>query len=199
MHPDLEPLDAVSSSIRRLRTAAGISQKKLARMSGLSQSTIARIERDIVRLNPSYQTIFTVMDVLRETSATSATGYLLRKRSGEIMHRDIVSLRPEDTLEKAIGVIKDYDFPQLPVISGTHAIVGTVSQNKILAIATQNPEKIPLLRIREVMDEALPRVGPNTEVAKLKPILENFNAVLVVEGSKAVGIITIYDVLKLLG
>jgi predicted transcriptional regulator len=46
------------------------------------------------------------------------------------------------------------------------------------------------------MKAPLPQIDKETEIIKIKPILENWDALLVVEGGKAIGIVTIYDILK---
>ena len=114
------------------------------------------------------------------------------------MHREIMYVRPEDTLDKAIRMIKNYDFPQFPVLSDRREVVGTLNQAKLLVTATWNPKSIYRTRVEEVMDPPMPQISRETSIARLKPILEHYNAVIVVDRRRALGIITIYDVLKLL-
>lgn len=195
---DQESLGSISLKIRNARKTLGISQKRLARLAGLSQSTIARLESDIERLNPSYKAVFEVMDALDRLGNENERDEPLNKKSEDIMHRDIVSVEPTDTLEKAIKIIKNYDFPQIPVLNSKRNVVGTVSQRRILSLATERPEGVSKILIKEIIEASLPQVDKKTPIAKLKSVLENFNAVVVVEDSRAIGIITIYDILKLL-
>ncbi len=187
--------DEVSAALRDARKAMGVSQKKLAKMCGLSQSTIARLETDITRLNPSYQTVFQVMDALAGFRGAHGEDLLSRK-AGEIMHRRIIYVGPEDTLASAIEAFKDYDFPQLPVLDSDRHALGTVYQKDMLGIATQAPDMIHRRLVGSVMKGALPQIDRGTAITGLKPILENTGAVLVVHNGRAVGIITIYDILK---
>ncbi len=198
MQYELDPLPQVSIEIRRIRKALDLSQKQLARLAGLSQSTIARLERDIERLNPSYYTIFTVIDALNMQNMMKGNASLGGKSAEDVMHRKIVYVKPDDTLEKAVRIIKDYDFPQIPVIGNGMRILGTVSQKQLLSAATEHPSKLREILVRQVTGTTLPQVDKSTSLDKLKPILENFDAALVVENGKAVGIVTIYDILKLL-
>jgi predicted transcriptional regulator len=110
---DIDSLDRVALRIRSMRTASGISQKRLAKMCGLSQSTIARIETDIKSINPSYSTVYAIIDALNTVSKRSGEEKLLRKRAVEIMHRRIVFVKPNNTIQEAIDVFTDYDFQQL--------------------------------------------------------------------------------------
>ncbi len=193
----LEPLTSVSLRIKKTRRAIDISQKKLAKMLGMSQSTIARLESDIVRLNPSYKTVYNVLDALESASPEIGQSNILSKPSKAIMHSRIVYVRPEDTVEKAIKIIRGNDFTHLPVLNSRHSVLGTVNEKRLLQVAAESPEAVSRIRVREILDPALPGVDEETEVAKIRPILESFGAVLVMKKSKVTGIITIYDILKL--
>src|SRR5271156_3429370 len=71
---DIDSLDQVSLRVKSMRKSAGLSQASLAKICGLSQSTIARIENDIEKLNPSYSTIYSIIDELNGASKGGATG-----------------------------------------------------------------------------------------------------------------------------
>ena len=152
----------------------------------------------IERLNPSYYTIFTVIDALNMQNMMKGSASLSDKSAEDVMHRKIVYVKPNDTLEKAVRIIKDYDFPQIPVIGNGMRILGTVSQKQLLSAATEHPSSLREILVRQITGTTLPQIDKGTSLDKLKPILENFDAALVVENGKAVGIVTIYDILKLL-
>jgi predicted transcriptional regulator len=193
---DMESLDQVALRIRSMRKSAGLSQARLAKMCGLSQSTVARIEKDINRLNPSYSTIYSIVDDLNVVSKKYGNGEILRKKAYEIMHRRIVFVRPTNYIADAISLFMDYGFQQLPVLDTGRRVVGTVYEKDLLSIATQSPELVRRRNVGSVMKTPLPQIDKNTEIIKVKPMLENWDAVLVVENGKAVGIVTIYDILK---
>ncbi len=197
LQQELETLDAVSIRIRRLRKVIGISQKKLAKLCGMSQSTVARLESDIRSLNPSYETVFRVLDALAACQSALVPEYMANKKAEDIMHKKIVYVGPSDTIERAIELIKDYDFPQIPVLTRTGSVIGAVTQKRLLTIATEKPAEISRVRVGEVAGTSLPQIDKETPISKLKPMLENFDAILVTEDGKAVGIITIYNILKL--
>lgn len=198
MPTELDSLDSLSLRIKNTRKAVGLSQKGLAKLLGMSQSTIARLESDIVSLNPSYRTVYNVMEALHDASLGHGQSKILGKQSKEIMHSNIIYVRPEDSIEKAVRIMKENDFTQLPVLNHQRGVLGTVNEKRLLKTATESPEMISRKKVKEILDPALPQVDEETEVARIRPILENFGAVLVMQGSKAVGIITIYDIMKLL-
>lgn len=194
----MESLELVSAEIRSKRKAAGISQQRLSKFVRMSQSTIARLESDIAALNPSYQTIYKVVDTLDNLTKADPKSRLLRKKAWEVMHRKIIYARPENTLAEAVRLIKNYDFSQLPVLSKSGAALGALYQKEVMTIATQNPGQMDSIRVKDMIETGLPQVDRNTPVSKIRKLLEGWDAVLVIDANKVVGIITIYDMMKLL-
>ncbi len=192
----LDSPESLAIKVKKTRRAVGISQRKLAMLSGVSQSTVARIENDIEKLNPSYATIFNVMDTLERFEENGSVEFMAKK-ARDIMQREIVAVKPGDTAKKAIGIIKNYDFPQLPVLKGGRA-VGTVSQKRLFGIATEGQKAASKIHVKDILEMAMPQVDADTELSKLKRILESFDAVLVVEKDRVAGIITIYDILRVI-
>ncbi len=190
----LDSPESISIRIRKTRKAVGISQRKLAMVSGVSQSTIARIEKDIQRLDPNYSTIFNIVETLSRFEREGSPDFM-GKKAEDIMKRAVVAVRPGDSVRKAISIMKDYDFPQLPVIENGRS-VGTISQKGLFGIVLNGPKAASKMRIRDILEMAMPQVDANTEVSKLKQVLENFDAALVVKRGRVAGIITIYDILK---
>jgi predicted transcriptional regulator len=195
---EIESLEAVSIKIRNLRKSTGISQQALAKRIGISQSAVARLENDIGGMNPSYALIFKVVDELNRLEMEEGSAGLLNRTAESIMHRKIIAAGPKDSVAKAIKLFKYYDFPQLPVIDKDGYVVGALYQQKVLEIASRDPSRIGRILVEEVADTALPQVSKDTKISKIKPILENWGAVIVMDKGHAVGIITSYDVLKLL-
>ncbi|MDE1861239.1 MAG: CBS domain-containing protein [Candidatus Micrarchaeota archaeon] len=198
MDIELDSLDSISSKIKNMRRALGISQKRLAIMAGKSQSTVARIESDIESLNPSYQTIFEIIDSLNNANKANVRPGLLNKKASEIMHKRIVYAAPNDTIAKAIAIVRENDLTQLPILDRRKTVIGTIYQKDLLDVATKNPGAIGHMKVTDVLMPALPQVDKDTDLTKLKPVLENWNAVIVTEKNRAIGIITIYDILQLI-
>jgi predicted transcriptional regulator len=194
---DLEPLEVISGRIRRARKAIGISQKRLASLAGLSQGEIARLERDPKRLNPSYNTIFTIIFALNSYNHRTEGEGGMDRRAFEIMHRKICYVKRNDTVSKAIDIMRKNDFSQLPVLTDERRVVGTVYQKGLLTFATDRNRDIKRTRVGEIMEGNLPQVDRNTTLGKIKPILENWDAVLITENDRVTGIITVYDLFKI--
>lgn len=192
---DMNSLEQIARVIREQRRAMKVSQKRLAKMCGMSQSTIARMETDIARLNPSYASVFYVVSALDKLGAGASSNARTMKAK-EIMHRHIISIKPSASVYDAIELFKDYDFPQLPVLDESRRVVGTVYQKDLLNDAMHNPDMVRRRNVGSVMKAALPQIDRNADIAGLKSVLESTGGVIVVDKGRAVGIITVYDVLK---
>ncbi len=188
-------LEKMSETIRQMRRSQGISQKELSRRCGLSQSTIARVETDPVRLNPSYMSLFGIMEAL--SSPASDHGLeMLSKTAGQMMHKKVIYVRPGSPISEAISLFKEYDFQLIPVLDNLRRVVGTVYQKDLLGLATQQPDIAGKRDVSTVMKAGLPQIDKNSELTSFKPLLEVSGAVIVAEKGRAVGIITIYDIIK---
>ncbi|MGC8587333.1 MAG: CBS domain-containing protein [Candidatus Micrarchaeia archaeon] len=193
----MEPLELFVVRIKNARKALGLSQKQLAKLAGVSQSEIARLEKEPNRLNPSYVTLFEIAEAI-DNYAGSDSDRLKSKKASDIMHRHISFVRPEESAYMAFTIMHSNDFSQLPVITHKGAPVGTVYQKKLLKIYMDNPSAFKRLKVGDVAEESLPQFDKNTPIIKLKPMLEQWDAVLVTENEKIIGIITVYDLFKAL-
>ncbi len=178
------------TEIRALRKKLGISQSELAQRSGVSQSLIARIESGAV--DPGYgkaSLLFAALDELHQPGVVVS----------EIMSRHIYRAFPSETMEEAASKMKKYGVSQLPVFE-KQRIVGSVSESTILNQIASGADAVDLSRrkISSCLENPLPTVSPNTPVKTVSLLLETSPAVVVLEKSKVVGIVTKADLLKMI-
>lgn len=176
--------------IRRRRVQLGITQQKLAKELRVGQSTIAKIERGSI--NPTYRLadrIFAYLDSYSSTKLGSA---------GEIATKPVVWVAESDSLRKAVGIIQDRGFKQVPVLQGG-TCVGSVSERTVSQrmLERRNPATLLNRRVSHVMDEAFPAVPEQTPVSGVVALLQSTQAILTVKRGRVTGIITNADLLKL--
>jgi predicted transcriptional regulator len=58
--------------------------------------------------------------------------------------------------------------------------------------------RISVARVRELMEDSFPAVAPGTDMATISALLETNHAVLVMEMGKVVGVITKYNIMRLI-
>jgi predicted transcriptional regulator len=187
----LDDIDTISSKIRSARMMLGISQARLAKEANVSQSTIARLEKECRKLNPSYSMVYSIVNALNRISSGEQT--IDQVEVKDLMHSRLIFVKPTDSIKKAIMIMKENDYSQIPVIENGK-VLGTVYQKDLIGFAS-NPTKANI-KVREVMGVPLPEVDENAKIGMIKSVLESWGAAIVKRKDKAVGIVTIYDLFK---
>ena len=93
--------------LRTRREELELTQSRLAEMAGVSQPLIARIEGGDV--DPRLSTLRRIVNALDE-----AAGGVVR--AADLMHDDVVSVAPDDSVREARDIMFREGYSQLPVI-----------------------------------------------------------------------------------
>lgn len=178
-------------SIKQLRIKLGITQKKLASMTGVSTSMINQIESG--RSQPSYETAKRIFDNLANLEGKSSS-----HKAGDFCSKDIVKLKPTNTLHDAIKKMRKLSISQIPVFSGNDP-VGLVTEDSIVRhISDTEESKLKDAKLEEMMEPVPPIVDYNTPANVLVPLIRFSKCILVSKKSKIFGIITASDTLKMM-
>lgn len=179
--------------IRKMRKNLGISQKELANATGVSQSYIARLEKGSI--NPTYDKIRKIHEFLNKSGMRAETIDISVER---IMSRGVVACSPTDSVVHALDLMRNGGFSQLPVMTTDERVLGTITESDIndLLIRGASIESLKGMIVKRAMGPVLPQVDRNSPMSMLYPILKFYNAVLIIEEGKVVGIVTKADVLK---
>jgi hypothetical protein len=99
-----------------------------------------------------------------------------------------------DPVTKALALMIEHDFSQLPVLDGTDETfpAGLINYEGVLRGIRNFKAKLEDLRVRDVMTAA-PVFNLDNDLFDTLDKLQNTNAVLIVDNSKLVGIVTSYD------
>ena len=174
-----------------MRQKIGITQKKLASMTGVSTSMINQIESG--RSQPSYETAKKIFDNLAQLEGESSS-----HNAGDFCSRDIVKLKPTNTLHDAIKKMHKLSISQIPVFENSE-IVGVVSEDGIVKhLADIGEAELKNAKILDTMDPVPPIVDYDTPANVLVPLIRYSKCILVSKKSKIVGIITASDTLKMM-
>lgn len=176
--------------IRRMRLALGLTQKEVAERAGVSQPLIARIENEDV--DPRWSTLQGIIKALEEAAGKERT-------LEEVMSTDLVTVKPGTKLTKAIALMRDHGYSQVPVVEKGRP-VGAVTERAVVhaMAAVDDPEEVRGLTVEDVLEDALPTLAPDTLAEAALELIESVPAVLVVKDEKLVGIVTRTDLLGLL-
>ncbi len=167
--------------LKGLREKAGLSQIELSRLANISQAHIAKIETE--KVNPRLSTVNTLLSILQKKEKVVTCG--------EIMSRKVIPVRLNDTVKKAIGIMRNFDISQLPVIE-KGSVMGSVTESTIIKNMGKNPSYI---KVRDIMDAPFPIVSGDDSIDILPDLLGLRQAVLVSRMGKITGIITKFNLL----
>lgn len=113
-----------------------------------------------------------------------------------IMTSDLITLSPNDTLDKVSKIFRERRIHHLPVVEG-QKLVGLITTYDLFKMGKAASEYTNI-KVSEVMTTKLAKLEPSSKVGTAAEIfLENlFHALPIVEGEKLVGIVTTFDVLR---
>ena len=129
---------------------------------------------------------------LDEGSMVTA-GQILESKSSPVL----VTLKAEQTLSEAVSIMREQYISQIPVIQGEE-IIGSVRESRVLDRILDDPASInrPIL---DALSDPLPYVLPSTRIDVLSKMINKDNpAVLVMNSTDKLGIITQYDLINIL-
>ncbi|MDI6819704.1 MAG: CBS domain-containing protein [Candidatus Hodarchaeaceae archaeon] len=178
------------TEIRTLRAKLGLTQAQLAELAGVTQAYIAKIEAGTA--DPRVSTLEKILTALKRARVEK------RVTAGQIMATPIISVRPNDKIEKAIRLMESYNISQLPILDGATQ-VGAISETTIMRKIADGEDMFKLVRrnVEETMDNPFPSISKDTDIDTVYHLLEHNPAVLVIDRGRAAGIVTKADVLKL--
>lgn len=173
------------SYIKVKRKEIGITQKQLSSEARVSQSLIAKLESG--KAEASYEKVKRIFETFDRLARKN------EKKASEIMTKEIISVKPNNKVKEAINKIKSHNISQLPVFSNGKQ-VGSISEKGIISKLEEIPNIHEKL-IKEIIEEPFPTINKEIPVRALISILKEVNAVLVLDKSIPVGIISRSDMI----
>jgi predicted transcriptional regulator len=178
-------------SIKQIRLKIGITQKKLATLTGVSTSMINQIESG--RSQPSYDTAKKIFENLTKLEGESSS-----HTAGDFCSRDIIKLKPSNTLHDAIKKMHELSISQIPIFNNSE-VVGLISEDGIVKhLADLGEAELKKSKLEDTMDSIPPIVDFDTPANVLVPLIRYSKCILVSKKSKVIGIITASDTLKMM-
>ncbi len=130
----------------------------------------------------------------------------------EIMTTDLITVGPEDRMEKVDEIFKKHEFHHLPVVDETNKLVGMLSKSDYLTLCNsftifntriaheQNKRLFASMLVKEIMQKNTAKLQPENNVQIAVGFFrENlFHAIPIVdEENNLVGLVTTFDLINL--
>ncbi|MGZ3441221.1 MAG: CBS domain-containing protein, partial [Polyangia bacterium] len=114
---------------------------------------------------------------------------------GELMSRDLFTVRPDDLAELAVRVMKWQRIHHVPVEDAQGRLVGMVTPRSVLSLVSGANEA---RAVRDVMERDPVAVAPNTPTGAALALMRDADAscLPVIDGGKLVGLVTDRDFLR---
>ena len=179
------------SELKKMRVKLGVSQRKLASHLGVNQSTITKVEKGKIR--PSYDLVSRIFDFLGDLN-DSSMGLI-----EDIQVSPVICVNRGDKLRRAISIMQEYGFKQLPVKEGD-LVVGSISERSVSRqiLKVKNPSELLRKPVSRFLEHPFPLVPDSTPVSWVIPLLQNFQAVLTTKHGRVFGIVTNADLIKII-
>lgn len=122
----------------------------------------------------------------------------------QLMSRDVVTLRPEETVEAAWQVLAERGLGQAPVLDRRHLLTGIVSAQDLLTVLNVEDGQVRDVlsrNVADVMTTPVVSTDPVTDIRRVaRVLLDNHlpGMPVVSERQELVGIITRSDILRAL-
>ncbi|MCV7079180.1 cystathionine beta-synthase [Mycobacterium szulgai] len=134
------------------------------------------------------------------STAQPTVGDVLRRKSGKLP--DLVHTHPSETVRDAIGILREYGVSQMPVVGAEPPVMagevaGSVSERELLSAVFEGRANLADA-VSAHMSPPLRMIGAGELVGAAGKALRDWDALMVVEEGKPVGVITRYDLLGFL-
>ena len=118
--------------------------------------------------------------------------------AGDFCSKDIIKLKPSNTLHDAIKKMHELSISQIPIFNNAE-VVGVISEDGIVKHLSELGEaELKKAKLQNTMEPVPPIVDWNTPANVLVPLIRYSKCILVTKKLKFVGIITASDTLKMM-
>ncbi|CFX89990.1 Aldolase-type TIM barrel [Syntrophomonas zehnderi OL-4] len=142
----------------------------------------------------------------------------------DIMTKDVITVRPDDDVDKVAQLLLENRISGIPVVDGEHRILGIITEKDLMVKATElkvpfyltlfdsiiflenpirfknNLKKYTASQVKDAMTTKVYWVEEDVPVSEIAEIMrkERINRIPVVRHGKLIGIVTRNDILKVI-
>ena len=123
---------------------------------------------------------------------------MMNERISTFMTRDVVSVRPEDSLEEVKKLLFERHFHHLPVVDSDGKLAGIITSWDLIK-SNKRFEEYGDFKVKDLMTTKVATLGPNDLIgaAAMVFLKHLFHGLPIVDDDRTLlGIITTHDILK---
>lgn len=165
---------------------------------GLNEAELRQLLADYRQsLNLGVEDLARLIGAAEMRAASQQTGLTT---ASDVMSRDLVTVGPEAGLDEISLIFRQHGFTSLPVISSEGVFLGVIFQLHLISALSRSAGEVQNLRAAEIMEQAPPCATAEASPEQLVTLLgENgWDAVMILEGQKIVGVVTQTDLIAAL-
>lgn len=118
----------------------------------------------------------------------------MQQNLGQIMARDVMTAKPEDTLEKAARTLKDLDIGALPVVDKDRC-VGILTDRDIIIRAVAEGQDVTSTLVKDCMTRGVVTATPDMDIHDAANLMADrqIRRLPVMDNGRLVGIVALAD------
>jgi cystathionine beta-synthase len=132
-------------------------------------------------------------------------GFLPREEHGDLRDliarryeaREVISVKPDDTLLLAYGRMRGADVSQVPVLDENDRAVGILDESDLLMKVHSDPSQFKA-QVRSAMTDKLETLAPTAKFEEVIAVFDRGRVAILMDGAKFLGLITRTDLLSYL-
>ena len=132
-------------------------------------------------------------------------GFLPREEHGDLRDliarryeaREVISVKPDDTLLLAYGRMRGADVSQVPVLDENDRAVGILDESDLLMKVHSDPSQFKA-QVRSAMTDKLETLAPTAKFEEVMGVFDRGRVAILMDGAKFLGLITRTDLLSYL-
>jgi len=176
--------------LKKLRKEANLTQKDLAELAGVSQSLIARIEKGGEKgVDPRVSTLNKILNALLSIKEN-------KKKIIDFATKEVITLGVEEKVAKAAAIMSNEGLSQLIILDNTRRIIGSIREKSISRKLLEKGISILDEQIMNHLDESFPEISVDTPLDRIKSLLLENDALILINKGELAGIVTKADIIK---
>jgi len=127
-------------------------------------------------------------------AADLSIGDLLRQKTAGSDLPALLTVKPDDTVRVALGLIRTHNVSQVPVLDGAGKVVGTVQESTLMAAMLDGRARLEG-PVSSLMEASLQVLSADEPVQAARRILTSAHALLVEEKGRIAGVLSRIDLI----